>query len=211
MRARRPRRKIGEGIAPVRGRTIREHGEPATVAWDAPAKLGAFEGDSMATNPPGGSGGRKTPTSGTAGRNRNAYCSFCRKSYRDVGPLVEGPGRRLHLRRVHRAVPVDHRPGKTPPRRLASPPSPTSPRRARIKEKLDQYVIGQQPRQEGPLRRRAQPLQAAQPRRRAATATSRSIRATSCSSARPAAARRSWPGRSPASSTCPSPSATPPR
>ncbi len=23
---------------------------------------------------------------------RNAFCSFCRKSYRDVGPLVEGPG-----------------------------------------------------------------------------------------------------------------------
>lgn len=23
---------------------------------------------------------------------KNAYCSFCRKSYRDVGPLVEGPG-----------------------------------------------------------------------------------------------------------------------
>jgi ATP-dependent Clp protease ATP-binding subunit ClpX len=23
---------------------------------------------------------------------RNAYCSFCRKSYRDVGPFVEGPG-----------------------------------------------------------------------------------------------------------------------
>jgi len=23
---------------------------------------------------------------------RNAYCSFCRKSYKDVGPLVEGPG-----------------------------------------------------------------------------------------------------------------------
>ncbi len=23
---------------------------------------------------------------------RDAYCSFCRKSYRDVGPLVEGPG-----------------------------------------------------------------------------------------------------------------------
>jgi ATP-dependent Clp protease ATP-binding subunit ClpX len=27
-----------------------------------------------------------------ASRNRNAYCSFCRKNYRDVGPLVEGPG-----------------------------------------------------------------------------------------------------------------------
>jgi ATP-dependent protease Clp ATPase subunit len=25
-------------------------------------------------------------------RNRNAFCSFCRKSYLDVGPLVEGPG-----------------------------------------------------------------------------------------------------------------------
>jgi ATP-dependent Clp protease ATP-binding subunit ClpX len=25
-------------------------------------------------------------------RARNAYCSFCRKSYLDVGPLVEGPG-----------------------------------------------------------------------------------------------------------------------
>ena len=36
-----------------------------------------------------GTGGKK-PTSNT-GRNRNAFCSFCRKSFRDVGPLVEGP------------------------------------------------------------------------------------------------------------------------
>ena len=34
--------------------------------------------------------GSKRPT-GSTGRNRNAFCSFCRKSYRDVGPLVEGP------------------------------------------------------------------------------------------------------------------------
>lgn len=26
------------------------------------------------------------------GGKKNAFCSFCRKSYRDVGPLVEGPG-----------------------------------------------------------------------------------------------------------------------
>ena len=26
------------------------------------------------------------------GNKKNAFCSFCRKSYRDVGPLVEGPG-----------------------------------------------------------------------------------------------------------------------
>ena len=29
--------------------------------------------------------------SGSSNR-KNAFCSFCRKSYRDVGPLVEGPG-----------------------------------------------------------------------------------------------------------------------
>jgi ATP-dependent Clp protease ATP-binding subunit ClpX len=35
-----------------------------------------------------GSGARRN--SGTT--KKNAFCSFCRKSYRDVGPLVEGPG-----------------------------------------------------------------------------------------------------------------------
>ena len=28
---------------------------------------------------------------GHAQTKRNAFCSFCRKSYKDVGPLVEGP------------------------------------------------------------------------------------------------------------------------
>ena len=36
------------------------------------------------TSTGGGSGGGTT--------KKNAFCSFCRKSYRDVGPLVEGPG-----------------------------------------------------------------------------------------------------------------------
>jgi hypothetical protein len=36
-----------------------------------------------------GSGG--TRPGGTSERPRNAYCSFCRKSYRDIGPLAEGP------------------------------------------------------------------------------------------------------------------------
>src|SRR5437899_2261353 len=39
----------------------------------------------------GTGGGGRRPAGGT-GRNRNAYCSFCRKNYREVGPLVEGPG-----------------------------------------------------------------------------------------------------------------------
>src|SRR6056297_2580207 len=29
---------------------------------------------------------------GSGTSKKNAFCSFCRKSYRDVGPLVEGPG-----------------------------------------------------------------------------------------------------------------------
>ena len=38
---------------------------------------------------------RRDGTSGRTGSGttkKNAFCSFCRKSYRDVGPLVEGPG-----------------------------------------------------------------------------------------------------------------------
>ncbi|MDA8745909.1 ATP-dependent Clp protease ATP-binding subunit ClpX [Rubripirellula amarantea] len=37
---------------------------------------------------------KDNPTSrrGTSSTKKNAFCSFCRKSYRDVGPLVEGPG-----------------------------------------------------------------------------------------------------------------------
>ena len=37
-------------------------------------------------------GGGNMSTGSTGGAKKNAYCSFCRKSYRDVGPLVEGPG-----------------------------------------------------------------------------------------------------------------------
>ena len=36
------------------------------------------------------SGGGRRGTGSTT--KKNAFCSFCRKSYRDVGPLVEGPG-----------------------------------------------------------------------------------------------------------------------
>lgn len=38
--------------------------------------------------------GKEGPTNrrGSGTTKKNAFCSFCRKSYRDVGPLVEGPG-----------------------------------------------------------------------------------------------------------------------
>jgi len=74
---------------------------------------------------------------------RNAFCSFCRKNYRDVGPLVEGPGdvyicgecielcqsileqetrRRSSSRQLFKKIPA--------PREIV--------------ELLDQYVIGQE-------------------------------------------------------------------
>ncbi len=39
-----------------------------------------------------GGGGSSPSGGGPSGPKKNAFCSFCRKSYRDVGPLVEGPG-----------------------------------------------------------------------------------------------------------------------
>ncbi|MCS7015573.1 MAG: ATP-dependent Clp protease ATP-binding subunit ClpX [Gemmatales bacterium] len=92
------------------------------------------------SNRDAGNGGRRH--SGSQ-RNRNAFCSFCRKSYRDVGPLVEGPGdvficgecvelcqsiieqekrRRGQTRGLFRNIPT--------------------PRQ--IKQKLDEYIIGQE-------------------------------------------------------------------
>ncbi|MEM7455875.1 MAG: ATP-dependent Clp protease ATP-binding subunit ClpX [Planctomycetota bacterium] len=36
--------------------------------------------------------GNDSGTRRSGGTKKNAHCSFCRKNYRDVGPLVEGPG-----------------------------------------------------------------------------------------------------------------------
>jgi len=95
----------------------------------------------MASKDVDSSGPTRRSTSGT-GRNRNAFCSFCRKSYRDVGPLVEGPndvficGECIEL--CQSIIDQEKR------RRGAVRSSVThipSPRQ--LKEKLDQYVIGQ--------------------------------------------------------------------
>src|ERR1700722_7037298 len=45
----------------------------------------------MATKDSGTGAGGRRPT-GDNGRHRHPPFSFCRKNYRDVGPLVEGPG-----------------------------------------------------------------------------------------------------------------------
>src|SRR5437016_9376034 len=90
---------------------------------------------------PGGGGGRR-PTTGTTGRNRNAYCSFCRKSYRDVGPLVEGPG---DVYICGECIELCQSIIDQEKRRRGGSKSPFThiPAPRLIKEKLDQYVIGQ--------------------------------------------------------------------
>jgi ATP-dependent Clp protease ATP-binding subunit ClpX len=95
----------------------------------------------MATKDPGlGNGGRK-PTSNT-GRNRNAFCSFCRKSYRDVGPLVEGPGDVYIcgecIELCQAIIDQEKRRRGAPKSSVTNIPSPRS-----IKDRLDQYIIGQ--------------------------------------------------------------------
>src|SRR5437763_9074678 len=96
----------------------------------------------MPTKDSGSGNGGRRPTTGNTGRNRNAYCSFCRKSYRDVGPLVEGPGDVYIcgecIELCQSIIDQEKR------RRGASKTlftNITSPRT--IKDKFDQYVIGQ--------------------------------------------------------------------
>src|SRR5205807_3872303 len=104
------------------------------------ARFDGSPGDGMATKDEGTSGSRR-PT-GSAGRNRNAYCSFCRKSYRDVGPLVEGPndvyicGECVEL--CQSIIDQEKRRRGGSKALVTHIPSPRT-----IKEKLDQYVIGQ--------------------------------------------------------------------
>src|SRR5579864_2425283 len=84
----------------------------------------------------------RRPTGGT-GRNRNAYCSFCRKSHRDVGPLVEGPGdvyicgECIDL--CQQILDTERKRNRTRFSTVSNIPSPRA-----INDKLDQYVIGQQ-------------------------------------------------------------------
>src|SRR5262245_43922707 len=92
----------------------------------------------------GGGGKRNGGTTGgtTGGAKKNAYCSFCRKSYRDVGPLVEGPsdvyicGECIEL--CQSILNEERRRRGVPKTLFTDIPAPRE-----IKEQLDQYVIAQ--------------------------------------------------------------------
>ena len=102
------------------------------------------------TNRPGGNGGQNPPTGGSntppgggfRGR-RVTTCSFCGKSSRDVGPMVEGPS---DVYICANCVDLAHNIIRQEKRKLSSASAPSfgaipSPRQ--IKEFLDQYVVGQ--------------------------------------------------------------------
>ena len=117
--------------------------------------------------PPTGGGGSGGGGGGGGFRGRKiTTCSFCGKTSREVGPMVEGPGDvyictnctdlcqnifRQERRRVDRGQPL-----------FSSIPTPRH-----IRDFLDQYVIGQERAKRVARRRRLQPLQAVDARRAA--------------------------------------------
>src|SRR5256886_6166129 len=73
---------------------------------------------------------------------KNAFCSFCRKSYRDVGPLVEGPGDVYIcgecIELCQSILDQERRRRGVPKTLFTDIPTPRE-----IKEQLDAYVIDQ--------------------------------------------------------------------
>ena len=87
---------------------------------------------------------KDTPSSrrGTTSNKKNAFCSFCRKSYRDVGPLVEGPGDVYICNEcieLCQSILDQEERRRGPSKALFN----TIPAPREIVEHLDQYVIGQ--------------------------------------------------------------------
>jgi ATP-dependent Clp protease ATP-binding subunit ClpX len=79
---------------------------------------------------------------GQSSKNRNAYCSFCRKSHRDVGPLVEGPGDVFicgECIELCQSI-IDQEKRR---RRGSQGPATNIPSPRSIREKMDAYVVGQ--------------------------------------------------------------------
>src|SRR5665213_1515668 len=94
-------------------------------------------------NPPGGgSGGTTGAISGGFRGRRVTTCSFCGKSSRDVGPMVEGPS---DVYICANCVDLAHNIIRQEKRKLSSaaPLFSAIPSPRTIKEFLDQYVVGQ--------------------------------------------------------------------
>ena len=85
-----------------------------------------------------GTGARR----GSGTTKKNAFCSFCRKSYRDVGPLVEGPGDVYIcgecIELCQSILDQERRRRGTTKQLFTKVPAPRE-----IVNQLDEYVIGQ--------------------------------------------------------------------
>jgi ATP-dependent Clp protease ATP-binding subunit ClpX len=95
-------------------------------------------------NPPTGGGGTSPPAAGGFRGRRVTTCSFCGKSSRDVGPMVEGPS---DVYICANCVDLAHNIIRQEKRKQSTASTPSfgaipSPRQ--INEFLDQYVVGQQ-------------------------------------------------------------------
>ena len=140
---------------------------------------------------------------------KNAFCSFCRKSYRDVGPLVEGPGDVYIcgecIELCQSILEQERRRRGTSKQLFNRIPTPRE-----LVDQLDEYVIGQ----EHAKKVLAVAVHSHYKRLMlGAEGSDVEDRQVEHPADRPdrLAARRCWPARWPASSTCRSPSATPPR
>src|SRR5947209_5548549 len=71
-------------------------------------------------------------------KHRNAFCSFCRKSYLEAGPLVEGPGE-VYI--CGECIELSQSIIEQEQRRRRPAPKPVPPEAVRTK--LDQLVNGQ--------------------------------------------------------------------
>src|SRR2546430_14849468 len=102
-------------------------------------------------NPPPGNGGGANVPPGVGGGGggggfrgrRVTTCSFCGKSSRDVGPMVEGPS---DVYIYANCDDLAHNIIRQEKRKLTSTGAPaftTIPSPRQIKEYLDQYVVGQ--------------------------------------------------------------------
>jgi ATP-dependent Clp protease ATP-binding subunit ClpX len=91
---------------------------------------------------PSGRDSFNTGRRGSGTSKRNAFCSFCRKSYRDVGPLVEGPG---DVYICGECIDLCQSILEQERRRRGSTKRPFSkiPKPREIVERLGEYVIGQ--------------------------------------------------------------------
>src|ERR1043166_8380537 len=101
-------------------------------------------------NRPGGNGGQFPPNGSAGGGGGGGFrgrrvttCSFCGKSSRDVGPMVEGPSDvRISPHRFDLAHNITRQEKRK--RSSAQPLFNAIPAPRQIKEFLDQYVIGQE-------------------------------------------------------------------